>query len=227
IAGLQAVAGQTLAPYATRQTAAGELRKLRAPVIDLGSGELNLLAGAPATLDTADKPYFVEGRVLAAQGKEPAVRERLFSNALANAPEQPGIRVALFEAAAAARRDRLATAVLRPLTAHAMREDSDFSGLPPQMFLDGIALEPARRAALASLAAAVRARLREYRAAASLATLAASLDPDAAAAAARNRSAAQYAAQANRAEENQRRAPLVTGGLDQDRVVRPRLGGGQ
>ncbi|MBX9603763.1 MAG: hypothetical protein K2X35_22340, partial [Bryobacteraceae bacterium] len=224
---LQAVARHVLAPYPARQAAADELRKLGAPANGLGSAELDIIAGGAATLETADKPYFVRGRVLGAEGKPPEIRQRLLANALANAPDQASIRIALFETAAAAKRDLFALSVLEPLTPPSMREDSDFSGVPPEMFLQGLALEPARRAALASLAADIRARQMQYRAAASLATLSAALDPRPASASLRTRNAARYAAQADRVEENRRRAPVVTGGIDQDRVVRPRLGGGQ
>ena len=85
---------------------------------DLGSGELNLLAGAPAAISpaAADKFYFYEARVKAAQNATDAqTKIQLLSHCMIDFPHRDEARIPLFQAAAAAHSDEYALGVLEPL----------------------------------------------------------------------------------------------------------------
>lgn len=85
---------------------------------DLGSGELNLLAeyhdAIPANL--ADKFYFYEGRIKAAQNvADPQLKMQLLSHCIIDFPRRDQARVPLFQSAVSARSDEFALAVIEPL----------------------------------------------------------------------------------------------------------------
>ncbi len=76
------------------------------PPLQLGSQELNLLAGGMKTVSAAatDQVFFYEARVRAAQVMSDArTRIQLLSNALADTPARDDARIPLFQAAAALR----------------------------------------------------------------------------------------------------------------------------
>ncbi len=85
---------------------------------DLGSGELNLLAGNLAAISgsAADQFYFYQVRIHAAQNTgDGQLKVRLLSHCVIDFPRRDEARVPLFEAAAGVRSDEFALAVLEPL----------------------------------------------------------------------------------------------------------------
>ncbi|MGA7557362.1 MAG: hypothetical protein WBW12_00460 [Terriglobales bacterium] len=119
VASAQAV----LASIASGSTATYDLRIKASlalagrPHSDLGSGELNLLAGNPAISATAaDKMYFYAARIQAAQSTTNAqTKIQLLSHCLIDFPRRHEARVPLFLAAASLRSDEFALAILEPL----------------------------------------------------------------------------------------------------------------
>jgi tetratricopeptide (TPR) repeat protein len=88
------------------------------PHSDLGSGELNLLAGNPSaiTVPAADKFYFYEARIKAAQNVADAqARMQFLSHSVIDFPRRDEARVPLFEAATAAESNEYALGVLEPM----------------------------------------------------------------------------------------------------------------
>ncbi len=85
---------------------------------DLGSGELNLLAGNPTAISptAADKFYFYEARIKAAQNAaDSQTKLQLLSHCVNDFPRRDEARVPLFQAAASLRSDEFALGVLEPL----------------------------------------------------------------------------------------------------------------
>jgi predicted Zn-dependent protease len=113
---LVSIASGAAVPYDLRIKAAVALAGQ--PPADLGSGELNLLAGnvgaIPATV--ADKFYFYEARIKAAQNTaDSQTKIQLLSHCVIDFPRRDEARVPLFEAAASMRSDEFALGVLEPL----------------------------------------------------------------------------------------------------------------
>ncbi len=85
---------------------------------DLGSGELNLLAGSPGaiTATAADKFYFYAARMKAAQTvADSQTKIQLLSHCVIDFPRRDEARVPLFQAAAAANSNEYAIGVLETL----------------------------------------------------------------------------------------------------------------
>jgi len=120
-----AVAAQdALAAIAARPDSSYDLRLKAAvalagrPHSDLGSGELNLLAGGPASIKAAaaDKFYFYEARVKAAQSaSDPQVKIQLLSHCVIDFPRRDEARVPLFQAAVSAQSNEYALGIMEPL----------------------------------------------------------------------------------------------------------------
>jgi cellulose synthase operon protein C len=113
---LGAIASGPDSPYEVRLKAAVALSGRTHS--DLGSGELNLLAGAPSaiTATSADKFYFYQARIQAAQKvTDPQVKVQLMSHCIIDFPRREEARVPLFNAAVGARSDEYALGVLEPL----------------------------------------------------------------------------------------------------------------
>jgi predicted Zn-dependent protease len=113
---LAAVAAEPSTSYQLRLRAAAALGG-RQPS-DLGSGELNLLAGEPSAITTAeaDKFYFYEARIQAAQAStDPQMKIQLLSHCIIDFPRRDEARVPLFQAAATAHSDAYAIGVMEPL----------------------------------------------------------------------------------------------------------------
>ena len=119
-----AVAQDALATIAAAPNASYDLRLKSAaalagrPHSDLGSAELNLLAGDPAaiTATSADKFYFYASRVKAAQNAaDLPAKLRLLSHCIVDFPRRDEARVPLFQAAAAANANEYAVGVMEPL----------------------------------------------------------------------------------------------------------------
>jgi hypothetical protein len=159
---LQKIAGSRDAAYPDRVAAAQRLGQNNARG-DYGSGELNLLAaGDPIPAASADKPYFVEARLAAAQqSAAPNEKVALLRAALAVRPGDTAVRATLIQAAAEAKLyDTLLMAAQRMLRERGM----PFVMPPPEQgspgeewrmdaaesFLDTLPLDSAARSRIAS-----------------------------------------------------------------------------
>ncbi|MGD0416757.1 MAG: tetratricopeptide repeat protein, partial [Terriglobales bacterium] len=113
---LVSVASGPSVPYDLRIKAAAALAG-RAHA-DLGSGELNLLAGNAAAISpaAADKFYFYEARIKAAQNAaDSQTKLQLLSHCIIDFPRLDAARVPLFQVAASIHSDEFAIGVLGPL----------------------------------------------------------------------------------------------------------------
>ena len=150
------------------------------------------------------KPYHVEARIDAArQSRDPEMRLRLWRQALAIAPGDERARLGALEAAISARHDSLALA-LAPM---------ELKQLPAE-----------KRAPIAEALAGAAERLDDLKAAESYLQMA--VDASAAgrrAAPTRKRDA--LAAELDRRMKNAARQPVIKNIIEQDQVVRPRVGG--
>jgi predicted Zn-dependent protease len=113
---LAAIAAGPSALYSLRLQAAVALADR--PHSDLGSGELNLLAGPAAAITpaAADKFYFYDARIRAAQSIGDVKAEiQLLSHCTIDFPRRDEARIPLFQAAVAAQSDDYALGVMEPL----------------------------------------------------------------------------------------------------------------
>jgi predicted Zn-dependent protease len=115
-ASLVAIASGSSTPYDLRLKASVALAGH--PHSDLGSGELNLLAGlaASVTAAAADKFHFYDARIRAAQHiSEPKTKIQLLSHCVIDFPHRDEARFPLFRAAVAAHSNEYALAAMEPL----------------------------------------------------------------------------------------------------------------
>jgi hypothetical protein len=121
---MQAIGCAPEASYELRTKAANSLSGR--PHGDLGSGELNLLAGSPEaiTVNAADKFYYYDARIRAAErAVDPQTKIQLLSHCLIDFPRRDPARIPLFQAAAGARSDNFAIGIIEPLfNAHFLRK---------------------------------------------------------------------------------------------------------
>jgi hypothetical protein len=113
---LVSIASGPEVPYNLRLKAASALSGQ--PHTDLASGELNLLAGDAGAVSSAsaDKFYFYEGRIKAAQAApDPQTKLQLLSHCVIDFPRRDDARVPLFQAAASLRSDEFALGILELL----------------------------------------------------------------------------------------------------------------
>jgi hypothetical protein len=119
-----ATAQDALIAVASAPSASYDLRLKSATALagrahsDLGSAELNLLAGDPAAITpaAADKFYFYAVRLKAAQkAPDTPAKLRLLSHCTIDFPRRDEARVPLFQAAAAANANEYAVGVMEPL----------------------------------------------------------------------------------------------------------------
>jgi tetratricopeptide (TPR) repeat protein len=113
---LSALAAGANNAYGIRAQAAGALAGKSH--FELGSGELNFLAGntgtSPAT--SADKFYFYQARIKAAQSvSDPRLKMQLLSNCITDFPRRDEARFPLFRAAVTAHKDEMALAIVQPV----------------------------------------------------------------------------------------------------------------
>jgi cellulose synthase operon protein C len=201
---LAAVVTDPLAAYSGRAEAA----RLIAPEPALLPGtELGLLSSGHVTPAAADAPYFVEARVLAADGlAEGNTRLRLFFDALAIAPLDQRARVGALRAALAIKSDSIALSLVKENNAG--------------QFLASAGLSDADRASLAEQLAAAAERLEDLTAAVSYLQAAIDLRPE-------NQRAADTArretieAEQTRRNTNAARMPSIRDVVDQDHAVEP------
>jgi cellulose synthase operon protein C len=224
---LAELAKSSQAPYGERVVAAKAMKVNE----DLGSAELNWLASTNADVAAIEKPYSVASRIEAAQrSTDPAVKFRLLRSALEIDPGAQDIRLPLFRAALAVNRNQgavsvWATSLERTAIGQSLVQFRDPEG-PEEADLRWAAGDflpmIAQRAEVAREMAGAYRRLNYLPAARLLLRLSQRLQPSEATA---TELASVEAEQEARAE-NQRRAPVIRTGLEQERPVRPRLKAG-
>jgi len=226
---LMAAVNDTFAPYKLRAEAA----RLSAPhPAGADASELALLSSTRITAGNARKPYQVEARIDAARASTDMVAAfQLWQEALAIAPFDERARAGTLRAAIALRRDSLALALDQGRGQPQFGFNSEFryygrrSGYagyvrpqaPPNLQLS----DPERAAIEESLSGAAE-RLGELDVAEAHLLAAIRLRP----ADERDALMARWnvlAAERRRREQNAVRQPAVKDGIDQDRVVRPRI----
>jgi cellulose synthase operon protein C len=223
------------------------------PHSDLGSGELNLLAGHPAAISAAaaDKMYFYAARIQAAQNTtEAQTKIQLLSHCLIDFPRRNEARVPLFLAAASSRSDEFALAVLEPLLqaqflgrhisrASAENEtqtedaaeaivgsDGDEEDNGTELVptaVAGMALSRAQRSQVADTIGDTMMRVGRLGDAVSYFDIARRSENVAATRQRLSHKIATAKAELRMEQQNAARQPLLHEALEQDRVVRPRL----
>ena len=242
-ASLAAIASGAQASYSLRIEAAMPLSGR--PHSDLGSGELNLLSNSsgPFAPPSADKPYFYEARIRAAQNTSDAhLKLQLLAHCITDFPQRKEARPPLFRAAAAAQSDEFAIAVLEPMlqrqflhgTAYpngvgeivGSAEDADDIESENASNARAIAngrLTRTQQAEAAQEVGDVLMRLDRLSEAVSYYTMARQLETLPATRKALIAKIAAAKATLRLRRENSARQPLFHEALEQDRVVRPRL----
>ena len=246
---LASLASESNSAYSFRIKAA--LALTGRPHSDLGSGELNLLAGNPAAISAvaADKFYFYEARIRAAQNTADAqTKIQLLSHCIIDFPHRDEARVPLFMAEAGARSDEFALGVLESLLhtqfpgqqsyraranddaeveeifgSDDTEEDSDETPAPVSTNGTGLTLSRAQQARVAQTIGDTMTRLQRLGDAVSYFEIARGAETSPAA---RNELKRKIAAAKNELRvrrQNAARQPLLHEPLEQDRVVRPRL----
>jgi cellulose synthase operon protein C len=223
---LAAVATDAAAPYEMRVRAADALSPVR-PVVQIGSGELDLLAAGSVDPTAAEKPLYFDARVRAAKApKDPATGLRLLLGALAIDPEPQAVRVALVRAALDAGRDRTAEAAAEPILPRWWGRDEPsesergrWAQTAAQQFLATEGLAKAERAAIAQRLADAVERSGDLATAAHLLRIAREIDPSPRL----DARLAEVSAEIGRRRENMQRRPTVGLNVEQPAIVRPML----
>ena len=214
--GLAAVAKSADAAYGARAAAAIAIGKLKGPALEGSGAELELLSSSNAISEAdANRPYFYAARLQAAAGaRDAAARERILLAAIAVRPEDR--KREIFRAALEARDDAMAIAIARRLLPAYIGET--VPAWETAEFISGLAggnpVEVARGVGQAF------ERLGNLAAAISYYQLAQRIEPEARTASAIVRLRAQVELNA----KNEARRPVVSDNLEQDRLVRPKVG---
>ena len=219
------------------------------PHSDLGSGELNLLAGNPAAISAtaADKFYFYDARIRAAQNTADAqTKIQLLSHCIIDFPRRDEARVPLFRL----RRARVPTNLLSPywnrcsrrnssgqqssaasagdeaeeeqiVNSDAGEEDSDDEPVPAATAAQ--TLPRAQQAQVAETIGDTMARLNHLADAVSYFEIARRAENSPAARKQLNHKIAAAKSELRMQRQNAARQPLLHEALEQNRVVRPRL----
>jgi cellulose synthase operon protein C len=230
---LTGAAADRQAAYKVRSAAA----RLAAPRPLAGGtdAELALLASGRIAPDAAEKPYQAEARIDAAeQAADPAVKLRLWREALALAPEDGRARLGALRAAIALRRDNLALALEQAGAEPGMGMNQEVNfyrrrGRFVAYRQPGIAsvlprteLPAAERAAIAESLAEAAERLGDLNMARSYLRAAIELHlPASRVAPERHLSA--LAGEQDRRTKNAARQPVIKNGIEQDQIVRARI----
>ncbi|MGO9442522.1 MAG: tetratricopeptide repeat protein [Terriglobales bacterium] len=213
---------------------------------DLGSAELNLLAGNPAAISpaAADKFYFYEARIKAAQNAaDSQTKLQLLSHCANDFPRRDEERVPLFQAAASLRSDEFALGVLEPLL-HAQflgstasssayseeeqivgsdNDEENESGGTSTPVTPSARLPRTQRAQVAQMIGETMARLNRLSEAVSYFEIARRSQSSPAVRKDLTRRIADLKAALRIEHQNAARQPLLHEALEQDRIVRPRL----
>jgi len=240
---LAAIGSAPTTSYDVRLKAAAALAGR--PHSGLGSGELDLLASSPSgiTATAADKFYFYEARVKAAESiADPQVKFQLLSHCLIDFPRRDSARVPLFEATANGQSPGYAIGILEPLfqsqfflnyasqtgseeerIASSGDEEEDSGDAPGAQSVTETQLSVAQRARISQMIGDTMARLGRIADALSYYESARRLETSAAVRKTLSHKIADSKATLRIAPENAARQPLLHEALEQDRVVRPRL----
>jgi len=233
---LRTVAESNDARYETRVEAARFLGESKASPLATNCAELNLLSGpSPIPPSSAEKPYFYHARLAAALSADSAAKMRLLQSAAAIAPENDWPKLELFNEAYRAKRYQTAVAAIFPLLTRGgivvpteqqdqQAEQFDSSYYSTQFLSTVTRMDTARRATIARELADSYAKAGNPNAAIFYFRIARQLDP---AGAESKTQLETLEAQLERRRTNRQRQPLVTENLEQDHIVRPRLGGAQ
>jgi hypothetical protein len=210
---------------------------------ELGSAELNLLAGGIGTIaaSAADQPFFYEARLKAAQSSSDAhVKVQLLGNALADTPARDDARIPLFLAAAGLHSDEFARGVIesllrqqffRSVTPPATREaeiigesdnDTDEGSMPGQVD-SPFKLPVAQQAQVARTLGDLMIRLNRLDDALRYLQVAHRLETAPVPRKEISSAITTVNAQLRRQRLNAARQPILHEALEQDRSVRPRL----
>ncbi|MEO8131954.1 MAG: hypothetical protein ABI822_32970, partial [Bryobacteraceae bacterium] len=219
---LQTLAASADTPYMNRVDAANAIAKLNAGKGGLGSGELDVLAAsAPIAPAAAERPYYWYARMkAAAQVTSNDVKARLLRGALEIDPQSNQPRLPLFQAAMALNRNQTAISVLMPLIGGQQRLEQEYGGNVKYLgdeFLYAAMLPNKDRARVAREAASIFRKVDAPVPALTLLRIAQYLDPSTPS------GLAAFEAEQKRVAENERRRPVITKNLEQERNVRPRL----
>ncbi len=239
---LTSMASAADVPYALRIKAASALPG--GSHADLGSAELNLLAGNAGGISpaSADKFYFYDARIKAARSVADAqTKLQLLSHCIVDFPERDEARVPLFQAATSLHSDELALGVLGPILQTLANtqapatdsgdeqiissddEEDDESADTPTAATPAPTLSRSQQAQLAQMVGDAMARLNRPSDAVSYFEVARSLQDVPAARTEVARKISALKAALRTARQNSARQPLLHEALEQDRVVRPRL----
>ena len=245
-----ATAQDALASIASGSTTSYDLRIKAAtamagrPHLDLGSGELNLLAGPSATMtySSADKFYFYAARMRAAQNvSDPQLKVQVLAHCIIDFPRRDQARVPLFQAAAAANSNEYALGIVEPLfQTQFLRNYAPENGKPEdQIVSSGNAEEESQETNTPSPAAMKTSRTQDAGVAQTIGDTmsrvgrladalsyyqtARRLEPSPAVRKNLLRKIADAQSILRIQHQNAGRQPLLHEALEQDRVVRPRL----
>jgi len=241
----------TLSAIASAPAAAYELRLKAAialsgrPHLPLGSGELDLMAAAKASITpaAADKFYFYEARIRAAENvSDTQAKVQLLSHCVIDFPQRDTARVPLFEATNDPKSQNYGLGVVEPLfqTRYfrpdsseegqaeeqivSSGDDEDESSEESYVFGDGDQqFSQAQRARISQLIADRMARLGRFTDALSFYQSAHSLDSSATTRKVLNRKIEEMKTVLRIQRQNASRQPLLHEALEQDRIVHPRL----
>ncbi len=217
------VATAAEAPYALRAQAA-----MLKPSTKAGSAELDLLASGSIAPAAAEQPFFYYARLRAAEtATDAAVRIRLLAGALAIEPGANDARLAVFRAALAGGSYQVALSSMEPMLESIRyilnrpdREEEMELRYFGEQLLASTGLSPRERGALAEGLGLASEKVGRP-SAAMFYRIALALEPTQSARAALDRLRAE---ETRRAEDAKRR-PVISKGLEQERLVRVRQGG--
>ena len=210
---------------------------------DLGSGELNLLAGAGTiTLASADKFYFYQARIEAAEKATDAqTKMQLLNHCIIDFPRPEAARAPLFQASASTQSYPYAIAILEPLLQTQFRQnyvpesvseddrivssrDEEESGdETPAHPAAQSQLSRAQRAQVAQTIGDVMLKLDRTADALSYYQLARTLETAKISRQALNRKITDVRTRLRIEKDNAARQPILHEALEQDRVARPKL----
>ena len=213
------------------------------PHSDLGSGELNLLAGSPAAISApaADKFYFYEARIRAAQNAaDPQTRFQLLSHSIIDFPRRDEARVPLFEAARTVESNEYALGVVEPIFQFLRNYAPEAANEEEQIISSGeeeeesaeesnapdaatVKLSRAQQAQIAEMIGDTMIRLNRLAEAVSYYQTARQLENSPPIRKTLLRKIADARAALRIERQNASRQPLLHEALEQDRVVRPQL----
>ena len=227
---LAAVAANPAAPYETRVRAADALSAVR-PAVQIGSGELDLLAAGSFDPTAAEKPLYFDSRVRASTvAKDSATRLRLLLGAVAIHPEPEAVRVALVRAALDAGRYPTAVAAAEPFLPRwwgrdeaSESEEVRWAQTAGTWFLSTEGLTNMERAAIAQRLADAVERSGDLATAEHLLRIAREIDRSLRL----DARLADMIAEIGRRRENTGRRPVVSSNLQQPAIVRPMLAAGK